>query len=198
MTCKLEDVILSNNSSSPSTLQDVGFIPAANIAMQVHELPEFGFMDTHSSYNVNYDSKRIINTISLLIFPPNLGDRCMKGLHVHLRFVSNGRSDLGRNERLQAKSFSVQKESNVTLTQLGRTGHRAVWIERNLESDDVCLVKFTSNSDNASPPEVSVLLPPQPGLPFKPRDCRAIAFDDAIGRLCLGLYSGELYVLDYA
>ena len=46
-------------------------------------------------------------------------------------------------------------------------------------------------------PAVDILLPPEPQLPFKPSACRSLAFDEASGRLCIGLYNGPIFVLDY-
>jgi hypothetical protein len=46
-------------------------------------------------------------------------------------------------------------------------------------------------------PRVAELLPAWPELPVRPADVRALAFDEARGRLCLGLYSGEVVVMDF-
>jgi hypothetical protein len=46
-------------------------------------------------------------------------------------------------------------------------------------------------------PIVEELLPSVPDIPVRPENVRAIAFDEASGRLCLGLWSGDIMVLDY-
>jgi hypothetical protein len=88
---------------------------------------------------------------------------------------------------------------------LGRLGHRAVWLERNWEDEHVRLMKMsaTSQGNNKEQPKVmgikiGVLVPPVPNLPFRPAECRSLAFDEAKGRVVLGLYSGDLCVLDFA
>lgn len=81
---------------------------------------------------------------------------------------------------------------------LGSTGRRAVWLEQSLRSDYVQVLRLDYDpSARGKTPLVDVLLPPEPQLPFKPSACRALAFDEATGRLCIGLFNGVVYVLDY-
>jgi hypothetical protein len=80
--------------------------------------------------------------------------------------------------------------------------HRAVWLERNWDIDQVRLVRFwwarvRIGVVESLIPKTGVLLPASPNLPLRPADIRALAFDETTGRLCLGLYSGKVYVLDY-
>lgn len=93
--------------------------------------------------------------------------------------------------------FDVPVGSYPEHPHLGTTGRRAVWLEQSLKSDYVQILRFDYDPVGGTP-SVSVLLPPEPQLPFKPSSCRALAFDEATGRLCVGLYNGTIYILDYA
>ncbi|EIN04839.1 hypothetical protein PUNSTDRAFT_128091 [Punctularia strigosozonata HHB-11173 SS5] len=115
--------------------------------------------------------------------------------------ADSGPSDLPRSATRPAGLTSQDS------TALGPWGHRAVWLERNWEDEHVRLMKMS-----ASPPDhhgrrgtettdmgikLGVLVPPVPNLPFRPAECRSLAFDEAKGRVVLGLYSGDLCVLDF-
>lgn len=76
----------------------------------------------------------------------------------------------------------------------GVTGHRAVWIEFNVDKEKRKLIKTSTNTDG---PVVDILVATDPALPFTPAECHTLAFDEATGRVCVGLYEGELYILDY-
>ncbi|KAL1668155.1 hypothetical protein GGF50DRAFT_97077 [Schizophyllum commune] len=133
---------------------------------------------------------------------------------------------------------------------LGRTGRRAVWLERNWENDIFALVKadfgapagqgfgatatdgktvgaggksissdvdgkmVSSNADgrtispdtNSSAnqttaekrqPVIAPLLPPHLALPFEAHACQSLAFDEAKGRVCLAMHTGDVYVVDF-
>ena len=95
--------------------------------------------------------------------------------------------------------FDLPVGSYPEHTEIGTTGRRAVWVEQSLKSDYVQILRFDYDhvNDRQRPPSVSVLLPPEPQLPFKPSSVRSLAFDEATGRLCAGLYNGSVYILDY-
>ena len=77
---------------------------------------------------------------------------------------------------------------------VGITGRRGVWLERNWDREEVRLMRL---SHTAAGSVAGVLVPPHPALPFTPATCHSLAFDEVTGRLCVGLETGELYVLDY-
>jgi hypothetical protein len=77
---------------------------------------------------------------------------------------------------------------------IGITGRRAVWLERHWEREEVRLMRLSHTAAGAM---AGVLVPPHPALPFTPAACHSLAFDEVTGRLCVGLETGELYVLDY-
>ncbi|KAF8656852.1 hypothetical protein AX16_002399 [Volvariella volvacea WC 439] len=94
------------------------------------------------------------------------------------------------------QQFPTTGNASAEIICLGSSGRRAVWLERNWETDEYRLVKATF--DDAYPRgKVDALLPRHLALPFEPQTCRSIAFNEASGRVCLGLHTGELYVLDF-
>ena len=44
---------------------------------------------------------------------------------------------------------------------------------------------------------VSALLPTDAALPFLPDTAHSLAFDEVTGRVCIGLFNGEIYVMDF-
>jgi hypothetical protein len=77
---------------------------------------------------------------------------------------------------------------------VGVTGRRAVYQERHWEREEVKLMRLSHSSAGSM---AGVLVPPHPALPFTPAACHSLAFDEVTGRLCVGLETGELYILDY-
>jgi len=71
-----------------------------------------------------------------------------------------------------------------------------VWLEHDWELQRFRLMKLSAPVGHGKP-TVGVLLPPDPELPFSPRECQSLAFDEVTGRVCLGLYTGDLYILDF-
>lgn len=92
--------------------------------------------------------------------------------------------------------FPVPPSTSIEIIKLGTEGHRAVWLEHNWETQQFRLMKLSAAYGNSSP-DVGVILSPDPELPFSPRECHSLAFDEVTGRLCLGLYNGALYIMDF-
>jgi hypothetical protein len=88
----------------------------------------------------------------------------------------------------------VNEGTSAPVVCVGTTGRRAVWLERHWEKEEVRLMRL---SHTAAGSMAGVLVPPHPALPFTPATCHSLAFDEVTGRLCVGLETGELYVLDY-
>ncbi|KAI0955830.1 hypothetical protein AcV7_006393 [Taiwanofungus camphoratus] len=89
--------------------------------------------------------------------------------------------------------FFMPPDASAQLAQVGATG-RAVWLEHNWETQLKRIMRYQPRGVGK---EIGVLLPPDPELPFTPNTCHSLAFDEITGRLCLGMYDGELYVLDF-
>ncbi|PBL03629.1 hypothetical protein ARMGADRAFT_1157719 [Armillaria gallica] len=78
---------------------------------------------------------------------------------------------------------------------IGSSGRRAVWLERRWDTDVFTLMKGTFSPEQKGPTIVEKLLPPHLVLPFEVVSCQSLAFEESTGRVCLGLHTGDLYVL---
>lgn len=90
----------------------------------------------------------------------------------------------------------MSNESSAQLAQVGALGTRAVWLEHNWETQLNRVMKL-SYDPRTGLTKVGILLPPDPELPLTPNMCHSLAFDEVTGRLCLGMYDGNVYVLDF-
>lgn len=81
---------------------------------------------------------------------------------------------------------------SAQLAQVGPTG-RAVWLEHNWDTQQRRIMRYQPRSGAT----LGMLLPPDPALPFTPNTCHSLVFDEITGRLCLGLFNGDVYVLDF-
>ncbi|KAF9043661.1 hypothetical protein BDP27DRAFT_1434895 [Rhodocollybia butyracea] len=98
----------------------------------------------------------------------------------------------------QLKLFpKLSANANSELLSLGHSGQRAVWMEHKWDADNFTL-KLVKGAflPGSGPAAVSPLLAGHIALPFEVRTCQCIALDEAMGRVYLGLYTGEIYVLD--
>jgi hypothetical protein len=86
---------------------------------------------------------------------------------------------------------------NEERVQIGVTGRRAVWIERVAETDEVTLMKMAAGPETGATSFAIGTLLLASELPFDLGMCESTAFDEVTGRLCLGLYKGGVYVIDF-
>ncbi|KAI0067465.1 hypothetical protein BV25DRAFT_1106393 [Artomyces pyxidatus] len=118
--------------------------------------------------------------------------------HAHLvRLVSTADDVSGSRHRCQDKQFPFPVDTSVKLVRIGRTGRRAVWIEQNWDKDELRIMRSHFPEEDIGASNVGVLLPNDPAFPFTPRMCQSMAFDEAAGRLCLGLFNGDIWVLHF-
>lgn len=130
--------------------------------------------------------------LALMIFHSFNGMERATG-HI-MRFRLSRSSDTIRMLGTQMQSLQLQQEVSAELADIGATGRRAVWLEHNWETQQKRLMRFEAQDGCDA---IGILLPSNPGLPFAPHACHSIAFDEVTGRLCLGFYNGDLYVLDF-
>lgn len=95
-------------------------------------------------------------------------------------------------------NFRLKPGSHVEHLSVGRTGHRMVWLERSWETDAYELMKasFPESSAYGNRIRVNQLIPPHVALPFELHRCTAIWLEEATGRVCFGLHTGEIYLLE--
>ncbi|KAF5358452.1 hypothetical protein D9756_001719 [Leucocoprinus leucothites] len=94
-------------------------------------------------------------------------------------------------------SLRLKTGLNIENLALGRTGYRMVLLERSWETDEYKLKKVTlpmpGRRTNVA---VHDLIPSQVALPFELHQCISIWFEEATGRVCFGLHTGQMYLLD--
>ncbi|OBZ72298.1 hypothetical protein A0H81_07715 [Grifola frondosa] len=92
--------------------------------------------------------------------------------------------------------FGLGTDSSAQLAQVGSFGRRAVWLEHNWETQQNRLMKLAFDP-RAGTLVRGMLLPLDLSLPFTLDMCHSLAFDEVTGRVCLGMYNGDLYILDF-
>ncbi|KAK2463399.1 hypothetical protein APHAL10511_004485 [Amanita phalloides] len=78
---------------------------------------------------------------------------------------------------------------------MGKTGYRAVWLDHEWESDEHRLWKATFRPGD--PATVDPLVPPHHPLPFEAHMIASLSFEEATGRVCVGLRTGAVYILEF-
>ncbi|KAF9267784.1 hypothetical protein L218DRAFT_1073872 [Marasmius fiardii PR-910] len=96
-----------------------------------------------------------------------------------------------------AHTLPSTSASAIDIICVGHSGQRAVWLERRWDTDAFVLMKGSFPSGSDRKPSVSTLVPPHTALPFEFHACQSLAFDEATGRVCVGLHTGDLYLLDF-
>ena len=197
MTCDLASMT-TKLSNAHTSLEDPLIVPFTCVSVDTRNtLTDEHFQRLPQlAYSFDRHSQRL-ESISFLNFI--LGPRSQtNGLHFRGLFDDGVPIALSSSETQADRSwsFSVPPETHAVHVKLGATGCRAIWMEKNLESDDERIMRLSFDPSRSSM-DVSVLLPPVPDLPFKPNECRSMDFDDIVGRVCIGLYNGDIYVLDY-
>jgi hypothetical protein len=191
----LPDSIYAGRSPSPEP-QDEGLGP---IAFSYNVTPFLGlsFPDFAISDSINIPPVGRCSRLSMVAFDVR-GSRAGGGHLVHFCTEDTGDDGQPPNEprTIEPRRFAVPGSTSIEVVKIGTRGHRAVWLERNWELQQFRLMKLSAPVGHGKP-SVGVLLPPDPELPFSPRECQSLAFDEVTGRVCLGLYTGDLYVLDF-
>ena len=196
--CDLTDILSSLSKMPLNSSQDVYVVPSTDMSFIMTDVDPLVIGNVHLV--IGFDSnKEKLNTLSVL----NLTQRAWgwndppQSLLFRVCFTDGDLVDIGRLDSARQEPFHLHPESSITLAKFGTTGCRAVWLEENMETNEERIVKL-SLDPSISSTILSTLLPPAPELPFKPSECRSIAFDDVMGRLCIGLYNGHIYVLDFS
>jgi hypothetical protein len=151
-------------------------------------LTEFVF-DFAISDSVNMSEHQICSQLALVAF--HLSDA--EAGQGHLAHFPTGYSEEVRT--LIPQTFPVPQSTSIEVVKLGTNGHRAIWLEHNWDTQQFRLMKLSATLEDQ--PRVGVVLPPDPELPFSPRECQSLAFDEVTGRICVGLYTADLFILDF-
>ena len=163
----------------------------------VTPIPSPSFFDFAISDSINIPPIGRCSRLSMVAFDGG-GSRDGGGYLVH--FCMEDTDDDGQPpsqpRMTEPRRFTVPGSTSIEVVKVGTRGHRAVWLEHNWELQQFRLMKLSAPVGHGKP-SVGVLLPPDPELPFSPRQCQSLAFDEVTGRVCLGLYTGDLYILDF-
>ena len=191
----LPDSIFPGKPPHPES-QDEGLGPIA-FSFNVTPIPSLSLPDFAISDSINIPPVGQCSRLSMVAFDAR-ASRAGGGHLVH--FCPEGTNDNGQPpsqlQIIEPRKFAVPGSTSIEVVKIGTRGHRAVWLEHNWELQQFRLMKLSAPVGH-SKPSVGVLLPPDPELPFTPRECQSLAFDEVTGRVCLGLYTGDLYILDF-
>ncbi|KAJ8072471.1 hypothetical protein PM082_016030 [Marasmius tenuissimus] len=86
-------------------------------------------------------------------------------------------------------------DATIDMICMGHTGRRAVWLERRWNTDTDAFVLMKGSFGRT--PLVAPLVPSHVALPFVFHACQSLAFDEATGRVCVALHTGDIYLLDF-
>lgn len=129
------------------------------------------------------------NHLSIIVFPVF---RQTKGKGYTFNLPLNS-PILQIRPKIITQPFCMQPKTSVDMACIGETGRRAVWLQHRWDTDEFELMK---GSFSMAGSKVVSLLPRHLALPFEANACVSLSFDEAAGRVCVGLHTGELYILD--
>lgn len=97
--------------------------------------------------------------------------------------------------QIPMQQFSTPARTSADIVCVGKTGRRAVWMQRRWDNDEFEFMKATFSSSGESVMAIP-LLPKHTPLPFEPHACQSLALDEAVGRLYISVNTGDLFILD--
>lgn len=127
-----------------------------------------------------------LDALPILVFPRlfhHKGTGCMFRL------------PLSKQMKPSTSIFKTPPKTTVDVTCLGGSGRRAVWLRRHWETDNFELMRGNFSRDGSL--KVRSLFPKDMALPFEIQSCLSLAFDEATGRVYVGLNTGGLYVTNF-
>ncbi|KAI3614925.1 hypothetical protein WG66_016995 [Moniliophthora roreri] len=171
-------------ASERITTQSIG-TPCQKLVAPLKVTSSPGF-DYTLSADAHRKSLRWVTTVSFNQSPP-------------FRHVVKFPLNTSDTSKIWAHRLTADTSSAVDIMCVGQSGRRMVWLERRWDTDTFVLMKghFPSNTERGGKAIVGPLVPPHTALPFEFHACQSLAFDEATGRVCVGLHTGDLYLLDF-
>ncbi|KAJ3714243.1 hypothetical protein C8R42DRAFT_683471 [Lentinula raphanica] len=191
MTNSMRELESSYTDSTSSPRQNLGTSCAE------YNTAPFGGRSLGVEYQL---SKGHLSTISALVFTGGTNNQIIR---FPIHSDNNGTTTFQQQNSLQTFTFPRARDVEVypESTALGLRGRRAVWLERKRDEDsdrmNFNLMKGSFPSNQSGALDVGPLLSEHKALPFGLDTCLSVAFDEAKGRVFLGLYTGDIYVLDF-
>ena len=216
---ELPSSIFAREPNCHSTLKDISHDDIdglGRLAAEYHvaNVPCDSTPDFVISDSINIPERLLCPELSLMVF--HVHDVVSGQGHLARFSVYNPSEEFMTEPQLEIilpQTFLVPPATSMEIVKLGTKGYRAVFLEHNWEKQQFRLMKLSAAVGMDVKPNVGVILPPDPELPFSPRECQSLAFDEVslpkftptkpnrcpkvTGRLCLGLYTGDLYILDF-
>lgn len=169
----------------------------------------------HETPSLPFDTSLINSLVDYLLSAETLGSDLTHIVSLSFHEGQHGspgsayvfRFPLGREftgQHVSVRKFSTRAYyATVETAQMpcfGNSGRRAVWLEHQWDDtqtyvDQYFLMKATFPSDPEERATIGPLLDRSIALPFEMHTCRSIAFHEATGRICLGLHTGDLYLM---
>ncbi|KAF8968102.1 hypothetical protein BDZ97DRAFT_1800871 [Flammula alnicola] len=135
---------------------------------------------------VDYETTRIRNVEMQISSEP-----------IYLSSLNSFTRNLTFDECQPTHRFSTPPNVTLDPTCLGKTGLRGVWLSHQWNSDEYRLMKGYFPATGNTPSLVVPLQPPELALPFEPHTCRSLYFEEATGRLFVGVHTGDIYILQF-
>jgi hypothetical protein len=87
------------------------------------------------------------------------------------------------------------KDGTISDVCIGRQGRYATWVTRpHDDTDEVIVVRASFRQDGTS--RILPLLQSQETIPFELKRLTSLSLDESTGRICVGLFTGEIYILE--
>lgn len=131
--------------------------------------------------------------LSVIIFPPLSDPTKGSGRMFKIPLIDTLQRQV--DIKLQPIPFHMKTTMTIDSSCIGMSGQRAVWLQRRWDTDEFEFIR-ASFSSSAAETKIVNLLPKHLALPFEAHRCSSLAFDEASGRVCIGLHTGEIFVLD--
>ena len=159
---------------------------AENVLSRVSRLCEF-YISTEPVYG--YPS-----CFSLIVFH-SFGEHIKGVADVYQVPIHAAQGDRLGSSPSRTHSFKTAIGTRPEIVCMGKTGHRAVWLDHEWESDECKLWKATFRPGDAA--VVNLLVPSHHPLPFEAHKIASLSFEEATGRVCVGLRTGAVYILEF-
>ena len=156
------------------------------------KLELFRFPSKSFDFHVSADG--ISGSLSILAFDIGIRPGRMRGYVFRLPDLTDPNLEVPLvQSRVTVQHFPIPAKTSVDKVCLGKTGRRAVWLQRHWDTDEFDVMKSTFSTSS----KVGGLFPKHLAFPFGPlHTCESLAFDEASGRVAMSLLTGQLYILE--
>jgi hypothetical protein len=161
----------------------------------ITKLELFRFPSQNFDYYVSAEIRDgVSSSLSIVALDIGLRPGQIKGYVFHVADLPGPKLEVPpAQSRVTVEHFPVPAKTSVDKVCVGKTGRRAVWLQRHWDTDEFDVMKSTFSTS----PKVGYLFPKHLAFPFGPlHACESLAFDEAAGRVAMSLLTGQLYILD--